>query len=74
MRLDIDPNVCGFTPPQRQRRIADADYEGVPARPGLGKDFDVLTAAESEFQQPTIERREVLGSRAHADNHPLGSG
>jgi len=74
VRRDIDPNIFGFIAPERQSRIADADYKRVPARTGLSNDLDPLSAAEPKLKQTTVERGEGLGTRAHADHHAGGSG
>jgi hypothetical protein len=74
VRPDFHPDFFGFDTAERQRRVSDADNEGITARPGLRNDFDVFATAEAEFQQAASEGREALGSGAHADDHPFASG
>jgi hypothetical protein len=53
--------------------MADADDEGITARPGFGQDLHGLTVAEAELEQAAIECRQDPGTRAHADDHASGS-
>jgi len=48
--------------PKSQRRVSDADNEGIAAGPGFRNDFDVLTAAEAELQQTANQGSEASGS------------
>jgi hypothetical protein len=74
VRPDFDPDFFGLDTPESQRRVSDADNEGVTARSGFRDDFDVLATAEAEFQQTASEGSEAPGSGAHADDHPFVSG
>jgi len=49
--------------------MANADYERIPARSGLSEDLNVLAVTEAELEKATIQARQRIGSRSHADHN-----
>jgi hypothetical protein len=70
----LNPDVLDLAAAQGERRMADAYHEGITAGACLGEDLDLLSAHETELEEPPLERGEGGRGRADTDDPPGGTG
>jgi hypothetical protein len=72
--VQLHQYAFGLTAAQCERRVPNADYEGIPTRSCLCEYLDLLAVDEAELDQSALERAECsAGSNAdHARGGPWG--